>query len=328
MPNFILRQSRNQWVIDRELTLQRHLAIGRGAECDIVVDDPHCSRNHAELFCENDRWMLRDLSSHNGTAVDGQRLESDHQLKPGNVIEIGLTKLVFADRQCATRLTTSQESTDDAAAASEQRRSSVSDWIDDLKDATDSRVETARTEIWQRYYDRLVELARRKLGDAPRRAEDEEDAVVSAFESFFEGVRNGDYPLLDDRCDLWRILATITARKVCRQIERQMAQKRGCGRIAGAPTIRLDADSAAANGMEYVADPTTDQALAVEFRETWARYLESLTDKQMRVVATLRIQGYSNAEIAAELGVTERTIERKFQHIRKCWIDMADERAE
>lgn len=57
---------------------------------------------------------------------------------------------------------------------------SVSQWIDGLK----AGEEAAAAKLWQRYYLRLVGLARKKLGDSPRRVADEEDVVLNAFQSF------------------------------------------------------------------------------------------------------------------------------------------------
>src|SRR4051812_18246510 len=66
---------------------------------------------------------------------------------------------------------------------------------------------------WERYFRRLVALARARLHSAPRRAADEEDVALSAFDSFCRGAGQGRFPHLDDRDDLWRLLVTITARK-------------------------------------------------------------------------------------------------------------------
>ena len=48
---------------------------------------------------------------------------------------------------------------------------------------------------------------------APRRASDEEDVALSAFQSFYQGIARGRFPQLEDRDNLWRLLITITARK-------------------------------------------------------------------------------------------------------------------
>src|SRR5262245_7089655 len=67
---------------------------------------------------------------------------------------------------------------------------SISVWIEQLKDGDAD----AAQPLWERYYHRLVGLARKKLGDLPRRATDEEDVVQSAFRSFFQRAGEGHFP--------------------------------------------------------------------------------------------------------------------------------------
>src|SRR5262249_22795994 len=65
---------------------------------------------------------------------------------------------------------------------------SVTRWIDELKAGEDAAVQP----LWERYFARLVRLARAKLRVARRGAsEDEEDAALSAFNSFCAGVARG-----------------------------------------------------------------------------------------------------------------------------------------
>src|SRR6185436_2726764 len=88
--------------------------------------------------------------------------------------------------------------------------SSVSVWV---KRLIDGEKNLPVEKLWERYYQRLVRLARGKLGSRPRRVADEEDVALSAFDSFCKGATDGRFPELNDRDNLWRILVTITARK-------------------------------------------------------------------------------------------------------------------
>ena len=99
---------------------------------------------------------------------------------------------------------------------------SVTVWIASLK-AGDA---DAAQKLWQRYFETLVRLARDRLRGAPRTVADEEDAALSAFDSFVRGAARGRYPRLDDRDDLWRLLVTITARKALRLARDARSQKR------------------------------------------------------------------------------------------------------
>src|SRR5262245_7787143 len=103
---------------------------------------------------------------------------------------------------------------------------SVTLWISQLK-AGDR---TAAQGLWERYFQRLVSLARARLGGAPRRAADEEDVALSAFDSFCRGAEHGRFPQLGDRHDLWPLLVVLTARKANRLVLHERRLKRGGGK--------------------------------------------------------------------------------------------------
>jgi adenylate cyclase len=55
---------------------QPRVLLGRSIVCDVVFDSPHLSRKHAEIVREGGHWIVRDLRSHHGVAVNGQRTDS------------------------------------------------------------------------------------------------------------------------------------------------------------------------------------------------------------------------------------------------------------
>lgn len=71
-----------------------HILIGRSKLCDIQVDDSAVSRQHALISRTSDALTVIDLSSTNGTSVDGKRVES-HELVAGETISIGNCKIEF-----------------------------------------------------------------------------------------------------------------------------------------------------------------------------------------------------------------------------------------
>jgi hypothetical protein len=104
---------------------------------------------------------------------------------------------------------------------------SVTRWIDQLQLGDPAAVQ----QLWQRYFQRLVGLARKKLANAPRRVADEEDVALSAFDSFCRNAEQGRFPDLADRDGLWRLLVVMTARKAGHLRRDQGRQKRGGGQL-------------------------------------------------------------------------------------------------
>ena len=64
---------------------------------------------------------------------------------------------------------------------------SITQWLDQVKQGDSLAVQA----VWNRYYHRLIGLARKKLRDTPRRVADEDDVVIAAFDSFIRGVEAG-----------------------------------------------------------------------------------------------------------------------------------------
>jgi pSer/pThr/pTyr-binding forkhead associated (FHA) protein len=75
-----------------------HTVLGRDGSADIVLDDPGISRRHSEVRVTHDGPHLvatiRDLSSTNGTFVDGERIRS-HRLGDGDQLTLGRTRVTF-----------------------------------------------------------------------------------------------------------------------------------------------------------------------------------------------------------------------------------------
>jgi RNA polymerase sigma factor (sigma-70 family) len=199
---------------------------------------------------------------------------------------------------------------------------SVTFWIEGLKAGDAAAVQ----ELWQRYFTTLVRLARAALRGAPQTAEDAEDAALSAFDSFCAGVAQGRFPRLDDRDNLWRILVTITRRKVLDQIERQKRQKRGGpGAGAGEPVEVPDRDrdrdrDVVALALDGITSPQPTLEFAAMVADECRRLLALLADERQRQIAVLRMEGYTNEEIAQRLGCGLRSVVRKLDLIRKTWL--------
>ncbi len=71
-----------------DLPQGRALVLGRSAASDVPVYDPTISRRHAELSAGPDGVQVRDLSSSNGTMINGERIAIG-LLKPGDAVAFG-----------------------------------------------------------------------------------------------------------------------------------------------------------------------------------------------------------------------------------------------
>lgn len=186
---------------------------------------------------------------------------------------------------------------------SSEGQGSVSGWLEEAKGGGGAAAEA----LWRRYFESLVRLARARLRSLPRGAEDEEDVALSAMNSFLAGAGAGRFPRLEDRRDLWRILATITARKAADRANRHRRLKRGGGRGAEGP------DPDCLPGPE----PTPEFSALVA--EECRLRLDGLRDETLRRIAVMKLEGYTDAEVAEVLGCGLRTIVRKLGLIRKAW---------
>ena len=199
---------------------------------------------------------------------------------------------------------------------------SITHWLGDLRGGDLA----AAQPIWERYFGRLVVLARGKLQRQrlPRAEADEEDAALSAFNSFCAGVAQGRFPQLADREDLWRILMTITVRKAYAQVQRQKRLKRGGGRVVEEAALRgQSGDSpfdASAAGLDMMAGAEPTPEFAAMIAEEYRLLLDALEDDGLRQVAISRMEGYTCDEIAAQLGCARRTVARRLDLIRKTWL--------
>lgn len=183
--------------------------------------------------------------------------------------------------------------------------------------------EQGAQELFDRYFDSLLGVARRKLRDAPRRAEDEEDVVLGALDSFITRARNQQFPQLVDRNNLWHLLIAITERKAINQRKRALTQKRGGGvvHISGVPN---EEGKHGEPDLNAIVSPTPTPDTIAQLSEETRRLFQLLDDDVLRTVAKLKLDGFTNAEIAERLNVVERTIERKLNRIRSCWSVESD----
>jgi DNA-directed RNA polymerase specialized sigma24 family protein len=193
---------------------------------------------------------------------------------------------------------------------------SVTQWFGALKDGDH---EAAR-QLWDRYFERLVRVARLRLRGARRRAADEEDVALSALDSFCRGAARGRFPELRDRHGLWPLLIAITARKAGKVVRHERAAKRGGGKVRGGSALAGAADPGEGTaGWEQVPGTEPTPAFAAQLAERVSVLLDRLGDPVLRIVALRKMEGHTNEDIKTELECSLATVERKLALIRKAW---------
>jgi DNA-directed RNA polymerase specialized sigma24 family protein len=185
---------------------------------------------------------------------------------------------------------------------------SVTRWISQLKHGAPAAAEA----LWRAYFHRLVALARDRLRGTARRAADEEDVALAAFDSFYRRAERGQFPKLEGRDDLWKLLFVLTVRKAV-DLARREARQPGRGARGRSSGEQAELDLELLLGTE----PTPEFAALVA--DKCRRLLERLGDEALRAVAVWKMEGQTNAAIAARLGCVESTVERKLQRIRDLW---------
>jgi DNA-directed RNA polymerase specialized sigma24 family protein len=185
---------------------------------------------------------------------------------------------------------------------------SVSHWIS-LLQAGDA---AAAQPLWERYFRRLVGLAHGRLRGRAGGAHDAEDVALSAFDSFCRQAAGGRFPQLADRDSLWRLLVVITARKAVHLVRDEQRRKRGGGHE------RIDSARE-----EFELDQVLGQEPTPEFAalvaEEYRRLLDLLGSAELEAVAVAKMEGYTTAEVANQLGCAPRTVERRLRLIRAIW---------
>ena len=199
---------------------------------------------------------------------------------------------------------------------------SVTRWLNQLQDGDPD----AAQRLWERYFARLVGLARQRLRQAPRQAADEEDVALSAFDSFCRAAEGGRFPRLQDRDDLWRLLVVITRGKVADRVRYELAAKRGGGKVVRAGEVaggeagpggldRLEAGHLLRGGVRIAAEPSPEEEVAIQAEE-FQRLLAGL-EEPLRAIALAKLDGLTDDEIAVRFGRGRKWVQRKLTLIRE-----------
>ena len=171
-------------------------------------------------------------------------------------------------------------------------------WVQGFRDGNPELIE----EFWNVYEIRLKRLAERNLGQQIRRRVASEDVVQSAFRTFLRRAHQDEFQLTD-RKSLLALLCTITLNKIREKVRYHGRQKRGLDQERYLDAI------ADLSGKET----TPDEVAA--FREVEEMISTFSEDEQL--IIHLKLENYTNQEIAKKIQCSERTVRRLTNRIRE-----------
>ena len=176
--------------------------------------------------------------------------------------------------------------------------------VDNLLNKWRQGDQQAAENLHRRYAQRLCRLADRRVAGTLKRRFDAEDAVQSAFRTFFRRAANGQYQV-DHSGEIWNLLLKITLNKIRHKAERENAAKRNV-RAEFHPA----SDGFAAEVLAH--EPTPDEA--VELEDELAQVLQDLGEDDPEIVR-FALEGFSTSEIAERACCSRWTVRRVLNRV-------------
>lgn len=183
------------------------------------------------------------------------------------------------------------------------------DWLRAVRDGDDD----ACHQLWNEYGPLIERVAAKHLSPGIRRRVGPESVMISACRTFFRRAQEGEFQIQDAE-DLWRLLCAITVNKARLKARFHQRQRRSVGHEAGSEATPHLAGSNWTPADEVAFDDQL-QHLLTQFDETEQRVLE------------LRLQNLTLAEIADQIGSSERTVRRlnkRIEHRLRSMFDTED----
>ena len=176
------------------------------------------------------------------------------------------------------------------------------DLVNEFQDGSQS----AAKELFDKHCERLLRLAKRRIGQRMSSRFDPEDVVQSAFRTFFTRVKNDEFAF-ENEDDLFKLLVRLTVRKTLRRIQYHRADKRN-------PEVEAGNQSDGSEVFNRVASHEPAAELEVALLDEFEKFVGQLPvlDRQ---VLELKVQGYSTVEIAEKLGTYDRKVRRIIERL-------------
>jgi len=168
--------------------------------------------------------------------------------------------------------------------------------------------EGAARQVVEKYLDRLLTLARKRIGARMASRVDPEDITQSVFRTVFARAKDGRL-VFEHEDDLCKLLIKITLHKTLRQVAFHKAAKRDPGKETEHGAHHQERLMALLSN-----EPSPDDT--VEFMDQLEHLLNQLTPTERKIVE-LRLQGYSNQDIVNALNLKyDRKIRRLVEHVQ------------
>jgi RNA polymerase sigma factor (sigma-70 family) len=179
----------------------------------------------------------------------------------------------------------------------------------------------AQFQLWQRYVERLVRLAKASMSAAQNTVAEPEDIALEAFNDLLVGLEQNRFRQLNDRNDLWRVLIMLIKRRSIDELRKANSKKRN-GRQATDPQHPpLDRQVTYLGCQDRISceEPTPDEAMLL--KEELSLRINELEDATLQSIALAKMAGHDNREIADRMNVSLRSVERKLSIIRRRWLE-------
>ena len=172
----------------------------------------------------------------------------------------------------------------------------------------------AATQLWKFLQKRLLRLSKNVTQRRSGLGYDEQDVAQSAFFALCDGCETQRYSEVANRDELWRLLTVITVNKARKKAAFESRLRRGGNfhRIENGQQI-----------LDLLADRSLDPQFSLVAQEECTRLLNLLGKKELQMVAILKVDGFTNEEVASRLGCTRRAVQRRLALIRDLWSEEA-----
>jgi len=171
-------------------------------------------------------------------------------------------------------------------------------------------------EFWEKYGPMIERLADRNLATMIRRREGPDDVVQSACRTFFRRAQDGEFQLPNSNA-LWSLLCTITLNKIRQKGRFHNRKKRGM-------TREQTMETSSGSGVSQLAGKDFEGIEAVAFSDELEHVLSRLEEEERQVV-DLKLQEFTNDEIAEKIHRSERSVRRILKRLQVSFQKMLTE---